>query len=540
MTIGAPGVADARRTLREIFGYEDFRPGQEEVIAALVDGRDAFAVMPTGSGKSLLYQLPAAMGFAPAIVVSPLISLMRDQLRALAETGIAAAALHSAQDDFDNAAALDGVRHGRVKLLYVAPERLASESLVDSLRATRIRLLAIDEAHCVSHWGHEFRPDYARMREFAQKLGAPQTLAVTATAGPQTRADVVRKLFTREPQIFLRSFVRPNLSLAFRLRRDPLRQIADFAQAHKGQAGIVYCGSRRKADYMAKDLRALGFDALPYHAGLDAATRALHQDAFFTRDGVLMIATIAFGMGVDKSDVRFVIHADLPDSIEGYYQEIGRAGRDGAPAKALALFGPRDLALRGYARAAVAHDEVASAERLRRLAVAKLCVAPGCRFSALLSSLGEDSGPCGACDNCRSGVLDMARRIHLVWLGLRARFESRIEELASEPELAEPQPSREGGLAGAAAADRANPSRAPLRVADERLLRRLIAMRLEIARKRRIPPHRIANDSQLAALAATRTRGLDETPLVDETGAACDIVDAQSFLREIERWRDEI
>jgi ATP-dependent DNA helicase RecQ len=518
MTLRPPGVGEARRVLRETFGYDEFRPGQEEVVAAILGGRDAFAVMPTGSGKSLLYQLPAAMGLAPVIVVSPLISLMRDQLRALEATGIAAASLHSGQDDFENASAISGLSSGRVKLLYVAPERLVSEGFIDLLRAVRIRLLAIDEAHCVSHWGHEFRPDYARLKEFALMLGAPQTLAVTATAtaGPQTRADVTRQLFTREPEIFLRSFARPNLSLSFRLRRDPLGRIADFAQAHRGQSGIVYCGSRRKTDYMAKDLRALGFDALPYHAGLDAQTRDAHQDAFFSRAGVVMVATIAFGMGVDKSDVRFVAHADLPDSIEGYYQEIGRAGRDDAPAQ----------------------DEEPGAEHCRQRAMAKLCVTPSCRFETLLAAFGEVSGPCGTCDNCRGGALDLFRRANLVWLGWRAAIEGRFVRFVSNPTIEPPQPSYEVVQAGPIAIDAASAPR--LRVADERLLRELASIRLSIARKRRIPPHRVASDALLTAMAKTRPRELDEQPFVDEMGAARDIVEAQSFLREIEKWRERV
>ena len=534
----APGIGEARRVLREIFGYDDFRPGQEDAVSAILEGDDVFAVMPTGSGKSLLYQLPALMGFTPVVVVSPLISLMRDQLRALEATGVAAAALHSGQDDRENSAALSGLFSGRVKILYAAPERLVSDGFVDRLRAAKVRLLAIDEAHCVSHWGHEFRPDYARLKEIAQALGAPQTLAVSATAGPQTRAEVARKLFAREPRIILRSFARPNLSLSFRLRRNPLRQIADFARLHKGESGIVYCGSRRKADYMTKDLRAFGFDALSYHAGLDAATRDAHQDSFFKRPGVLMVATIAFGMGVDKSDVRFVAHSDLPDSIEGYYQEIGRAGRDGVPAQALALFNSRDLALRENLPGAIAQDEAAAAEYERRRAMARLCVTPKCRFSALLAAFGETSGACGRCDNCRSGAFDVLRKTNLVWLGWRAAIESRFADFASEPAL-ETAPSDSDAASDATVID-ADVEQFRLRVEDERLLRKLASTRLEIARRRRMPPHRVANDVLLAAMAAAWPRSLDEPPFVDEMGEACDIVDAQLFLRDIDHWREKV
>ncbi|KAB2854849.1 MAG: ATP-dependent DNA helicase RecQ, partial [Sphingopyxis terrae] len=398
----SPSLADARRVLRSTFGHDDFRPGQESVLAAILDQRDVLAVMPTGAGKSLLYQLPAAMGIAPVIVVSPLISLMRDQLRGLQDAGVPAAALHSAQTEAENAAAVAAIRSGGAKLIYVAPERLAQDGTIDLLRAARIKLLAVDEAHCISHWGHEFRPDYGRLGDIARALGAPRIVAVTATAGRETRADIVAKLFVRAPEIFVSSFARANLRLAFARRQDALRQIVRVARRRAGQSGIVYCASRRKADQMAKELRGMGFDALPYHAGLDAGTRSLHQDAFFERDGVAMVATIAFGMGVDKRDVRFVVHADLPDSIEGYYQEIGRAGRDGLPADALALFDPRELAARWSL--AAPGDEVGRGEIQRRKAMACLCVTPACRFQALLRALGEESDKCGHCDNCRSGL----------------------------------------------------------------------------------------------------------------------------------------
>lgn len=533
----SPTIDDARRMLRATFGHDDFRAGQEEVVAAILEGRDVFAVTPTGSGKSLLYQLPAAMGLAPVVVVSPLISLMRDQLRALAATGVAAAALHSGQDDFANAAALSGVASGRVKLLYVAPERLASEGLTDALRAARVRLLAIDEAHCVSHWGREFRPDYAKLGEIAARLGAPQTLAVTATAGPQTRADVVAKLFRREAAVFVRSFARPNLSLSFRLRRNPLLQIADFARRHARQSGIVYCGSRRKADYLAQDLRRLGFDALPYHAGLDSATRTEHQDSFFAREGVIMTATIAFGMGVDKSDVRFVVHADLPDSVEGYYQEIGRAGRDGAPAEALALFDRRELAMRWRPPATFADNEVGAIEHTRRKSMAELCVTPACRVIALLSAFGETSNACGRCDNCREGAFGALRRAHLIWLRGRAALESRVAAFLDGSET-EREPA---GLGPESVELSLAPAPAPsLRIADERLFRELSSLRLAIARRRRIPPHRVASDEILHALASARPRRLDEWPFIGQGGEAGTIVEAGAFLQEIERWRENV
>ena len=253
------------------------------------------------------------------------------------------------QEDDEAAAAIDAVASGRAKLLYAAPERLAQDGTQNLLRSIRIKLFAVDEAHCVSHWGHEFRPDYRALGEIARKLGAPPMLAVTATAGPRTRDDIARTLFSRPPQIFQRSFARPNLVARFRAEaRRPAadRRIRAQRPQRRKESGIIYCNSRNKTDALARELSRLGFDALPYHAGLDAHTRSESQDAFFTRKGAVMVATIAFGMGVDKPDVRFIVHADLPTSVEGYYQEIGRAGRDGAPARALTLFSPAELALR--------------------------------------------------------------------------------------------------------------------------------------------------------------------------------------------------
>ncbi|PWB80150.1 MAG: recombinase RecQ [Methylocystaceae bacterium] len=521
----SPSLADARRVLRSTFGHDDFRPGQESVLAAILDQRDVLAVMPTGAGKSLLYQLPAAMGIAPVIVVSPLISLMRDQLRGLQDAGVPAAALHSAQTEAENAAAVAAIRSGGAKLIYVAPERLAQDGTIELLRAARPRRLAVDEAHCASHWGHEFRPDYARLAEVAERLGAPPILAVTATAGPQTRADIIAKLFAQEPDIFVSSFARANLRLAFRRRHDALRQIAHFARRREGQSGIVYCASRRRADRMAQALRDMDFDALPYHAGLDSGARGLHQDAFFTREGVVMVATIAFGMGVDKRDVRFVVHADLPDSVEGYYQEIGRAGRDGLPADALALFDPRELAT----RSSLAADAVGESEIRRREAMARLCVTPSCRFQALLHALGEASGKCGRCDNCRSGLFGLPRRAALVALGWRVAALGRFGAMGDAPlEEATDAFSRDAAPVALPAID---PGRARfLRVADERLFRELCALRQRIARRRRIAPRGVASDDLLRALAAERPRSLADSPFAAADGERSAIVEPEAFL----------
>ena len=522
--MSAETLAAARELLRSKFGFADFLPGQAEVIEAVLSSRDALAVAPTGSGKSLLYQLPAAMGPGLVVVASPLIALMRDQLRALEGKGVAAVALHSAQDEEEALAAYEAVSSGRARLLYVSPERLAQEGALNLLRKNRIRLFAVDEAHCVSHWGHEFRPDYRGLGEIARKLGAP-VLAVTATAGPRTREDICCSLFAREPLVFVRSFARPNLALAFARKRAGLRQILDFIGRGR-ESGIVYCNSRRMADAMAASLSRMGLDALPYHAGLDAYTRSAHQDAFFARKGVVMVATIAFGMGVDKPDVRFIAHADIPTSIEGYYQEIGRAGRDGAPARALALFDPRELALRWRAPAIPPENEAAAGDYARRRAMARLCVTPGCRFQTLLAEFGEDSAPCGRCDHCRGGPLAWPRRVRALATGWRVAAESRLTHFsaggAEEEAPTEPVALPESVVEQATGAD------PPLTIADARLLRALQAERLALARRHGVAPRRIASDEALNRIARTRPRRLDD-PLFEG------VADAGAFLAVIAR-----
>ncbi|CAN3991537.1 RecQ family ATP-dependent DNA helicase [Methylocystis bryophila] len=521
--LAAPSVDDARRALRETFGYEHFLPGQAEIVEAVLAGRDVLAVMPTGSGKSLLYQLPAAMRIGLVVVVSPLISLMHDQLRALAAAKLPAAALHSAEDDADYLRACEGVASGRVKLLYAAPERLAQEGALALLSRRRVALLAVDEAHCVSAWGHDFRPEYGRLREIADRLGAPPILAVTASAGPRTREDIAQKLFQREPQVFVRSFARANLALAFAERHDEFRQLTRFIAAQRGGSGVVYCGSRAKVDRLAQELRRFGLDALPYHAGLDGERRARHQDAFFARAGVVMVATIAFGMGVDKRDLRFVAHVDLPDSIEGYYQEIGRAGSDGAKARTLLLFERRELADR-LAPEGRNDDASVEAERGRREAMARLCVTPGCRMQAMLAEFGEASAACGNCDHCR-GLLAPVRRLHATALSLRLRANGRARALFERGETEAPEHEPELGTSWPPPATR---DLAPLTVEEERLLGLLTAERKRLARARRLPPRKIASDEALRALA----RGPSDTGI-----EGVDDVDATTFTRIIETAR---
>ena len=394
-------LAAARLRLRDVFGFADFRPGQAEIVGAVTAGRDVLAIMPTGGGKSLCYQLPALLREGVTVVVSPLIALMRDQVAALRAAGVEAGALTSANAPEETEAVFKALDCGRLKLLYMAPERIASSGAL--LRRVGVRLLAVDEAHCVSQWGHDFRPDYLRLGELRRALGEVQVAAFTATADAETRAEIAAKLFARPPEVFLRGFDRPNLFLAFQPKTKPRQQLLDFVLPRRGRSGVVYAGSRNKTEVLATALQAEGIDALAYHAGLDPETRSARQDRFQREDGVVMVATIAFGMGVDKPDIRWVAHADLPKSVEAYYQEIGRAGRDGAPADTLTLYGLDDIKLRrAQIDESLAPDERKRADHARLDALLALAEAPRCRRVALLSYFGEDAAPCGDCDLCRN------------------------------------------------------------------------------------------------------------------------------------------
>ncbi|WP_439816864.1 DNA helicase RecQ [Zavarzinia sp. CC-PAN008] len=403
-----PDIDQARAVLARVFGYPDFRAGQDEVVSAVLAGEDVLAVMPTGAGKSLCYQLPALLRDGLTIVASPLIALMRDQVLALRSFGIAAAALHSGLEPEEARAVFRDLRAGTLRLLYAAPERLVRRETLETLAQAQVSLLAVDEAHCVSQWGHDFRPEYLELGAIARSLadpgGAPlQTLALTATADPATRAEIASRLFARPPRTFVRSFDRPNLRIAIAAKDQRQRQIAEFVAAHKGQSGIVYCATRDGTEQTAAALARAGVPALAYHAGLSAELRAATQDRFQQEDGIVVAATIAFGMGIDKPDVRFVAHGDLPKSIEAYYQEIGRAGRDGLPADTLMLHGANDVWLRRRQIAeSTAAPEQKAVERQRLDALLGLLAAPTCRRQTLLAYFGEQSDPCGNCDLCSS------------------------------------------------------------------------------------------------------------------------------------------
>ncbi|WP_096784242.1 DNA helicase RecQ [Rhodobacter sp. CZR27] len=390
-----------RELLHQVFGFPDFRPGQEEIVEAVRAGRNTLAIMPTGGGKSLCYQLPALCREGVTLVVSPLIALMRDQVRSLREAGVEAGALTSGNTDTETEEVFRALDDGRIRLLYMAPERLASPGALTLLRRIGVSLIAVDEAHCVSQWGHDFRPDYLRIGELRRALGVPLA-AFTATADAETRDEIVARLFDSiPPATFLRGFDRPNIHLAFAVKQNPRAQILNFAAARKGRSGIVYCATRAKTETLAQALREAGHSACHYHGGMEAEERRQVEIRFQQEDGLIVVATVAFGMGIDKPDIRWVAHADLPKSIEGYYQEIGRAGRDGAPAETLTLYGPDDIRLRrAQIDEGAAPPDRKAADHARLNALLGLAEAAGCRRQVLLRYFGETSTPCGTCDLC--------------------------------------------------------------------------------------------------------------------------------------------
>ncbi|WP_458792251.1 DNA helicase RecQ [Yoonia sp. MH D7] len=387
--------------LKDIFGFDAFRPGQQEIVEAVIAGENTLAIMPTGGGKSLCFQLPALARTGVTVVISPLIALMRDQVRGLREAGVEAGALTSGNTEEETDAVWAGLEAGTLRLLYMAPERLASGGTMRMLQRAGVGMIAVDEAHCVSQWGHDFRPDYLKIGELRRLLNVPLA-AFTATADAETRAEIVQKLFDgAEPSTFLRGFDRPNIHLAFEVKDGPRTQILNFASARKGQSGIVYTGTRAKTETLARALNDAGHTACFYHGGMDADDRRIVERRFQQEDGLIVCATVAFGMGIDKPDIRWVAHADLPKSIESYYQEIGRAGRDGAPAETLTLFGPDDIRYRRQQiDEGLAPPERRAADHGRLNALLGLAEALHCRRVNLLRYFGEDPAPCGNCDLC--------------------------------------------------------------------------------------------------------------------------------------------
>ena len=394
-------MPSAATLLRDVFGFDAFRPGQEEIIHTVATGCNTLAIMPTGGGKSLCFQIPALMREGVTVVISPLIALMRDQVRALRAAGVEAGALTSGNTEEETAEVWQALEAGRLRLLYIAPERLAAGSAIGMLRRIGVGLIAVDEAHCVSQWGHDFRPDYLRIGELRRALSVPLA-AFTATADAETRDEIVDKLFDGQPpQTFLQGFDRPNIHMAFAAKDNPRAQIMEFAAARKGQSGIVYCGTRAKTETLARALVDAGHSACAYHGGMEPEARRIVEGRFSSEDGLIVVATVAFGMGVDKPDIRWVAHADLPKSIEGYYQEIGRAGRDGAPAETLTLFGPDDIRLRrAQIDEGMAPPDRRMADHGRLNELLGLAEALECRRATLLRYFGETAAPCGNCDLC--------------------------------------------------------------------------------------------------------------------------------------------
>ena len=411
-----------RALLKSVFGYDDFRPGQAEIIDAVLAGGSVLAVMPTGSGKSMCYQLPALIEERLTVVVSPLIALMRDQVTQLRALGVPVATLNSMNTGDENAAARRAMRDGELRLLFISPERLVMDGLLAELRRANPQRLAIDEAHCVSEWGHDFRPEYRQIGAAIEQLGGIQAIGLTATADQATRADIAQRLFATPPQVFLHSFDRPNIDLNFAAKDQPKRQLSRFLDKHRGASGIVYCSSRDRTEQLAAYFGEQGHEAVAYHAGLDQTLRNRNGDRFLQEDGVVAVATIAFGMGVNKPDVRFVAHADMPSSVESYYQEIGRAGRDGLPADTLTLYSLDDMAFRRR-QIDQKHltDERRRVEHTRFSALAMLCETPACRRQTLLSYFDEKTEPCGRCDVCLGraavfdGTIEAQKALSAVW-----------------------------------------------------------------------------------------------------------------------------
>ena len=395
-----------RAMLKQVFGYDAFRGHQAAVIDHVVAGGDALVLMPTGSGKSICYQIPALCRPGTGIVVSPLIALMQNQVSALRQLGVRAAALHSNLHWSDIEETRGQLESGALDLLYVAPERLTMPDFLELLARCRLSLFAIDEAHCVSQWGHDFRPDYRQLTILHERFPDVPRIALTATADAPTRRDIQRQLRLEDARAFVAGFDRPNITYRVVLKAEPRAQLARLIEAHPGDAGIVYCMTRRKVEETAGWLAARGVPALPYHAGLDAGTRAANQARFLDEEGLVMVATIAFGMGIDKPNVRFVAHLDLPKSLEAYYQETGRAGRDGLPATAWMAYGLADVVLlRQLLEASPSDDERKQVERAKLSTMLGYCETSRCRRQVLLTYFGETpAAPCGNCDTCLEPV----------------------------------------------------------------------------------------------------------------------------------------
>ncbi len=398
----SPSLADAESLLRSRYGYEHFRGLQADIIAHTLEGGDSLVLMPTGGGKSVCYQIPSLLREGTGVIISPLIALMQDQVDALQRLGVNAAFINSSQLSWEREAVMEGLRSGTVEVLYVAPERLLMEDTLDLLSSCHLSLIAIDEAHCVSQWGHDFRKDYLGLGVLAERFPGVPRMALTATADQRTRQEIVSRLQLHEPRRFVAGFDRPNIRYSVAPKTDPARQLQTFLAGHQGDAGIIYCQSRARVEQIAEQLSNTGLTALPYHAGLAAEVRRRNQERFLREDGVVMVATIAVGMGIDKPDVRFVVHLDLPKSMEAYYQDTGRAGRDGQPSDAWMIYGMQDVVrLRQMVDQGEADELQKRIERGKLDTLLGWCEITTCRRRALLTAFDDEPGhDCGNCDNC--------------------------------------------------------------------------------------------------------------------------------------------
>jgi ATP-dependent DNA helicase RecQ len=575
---------EKRDVLKDVFGFDDFRPGQEQAIDALFSGGHVLAVMPTGSGKSLCYQIPALVMGGLTIVISPLVALMQDQVAALRLAGVAAESINSSRSREDNVTAWRRAASGDLRILYMAPERLMTEPMLAALAKLDVKLIAIDEAHCVSQWGPAFRPEYRALSQLAARFPNTPMIALTATADEVTRADIALQLFSNRVETLVQGFDRPNINLTVESKSNTNRQLLDFVALHKGKSGIVYCLSRKKTEKVAQTLVENGIRALPYHAGMDKDAREANQNTFMTEPAVVMVATIAFGMGIDKSDVRFVFHTDLPGSLEAYYQEIGRAGRDGGPAEAHMLFGLEDIRMRR-----VFIDQEDAGEDRKRREHARLnmllayCEASNCRRQMLLQYFGEASEPCGNCDLCREPSVrvdstDDARKILTAVRATGERF-GAIKVIESLGETARKKEDWQSlirqmvgdgllrhDMQGYGGLETTDKGRALLRgdgtfesrpfkpVArskksaradviaeqsddDQALIAALKALRMRLAKEKRVPPYVIFSDKSLIDMARLRPRDESEFGMVHGVGAAKLKDFATIFLRAIREHR---
>ncbi len=411
------------KILRDVFGYDSFRPGQEMIVDSLLAGRNVLAVMPTGAGKSLCFQIPALVKNALTIVVSPLVALMQDQVATLKLSGVAAETINSAATREDNIEIWQRVASGVVRILYLAPERLMTDRMISALQRLNVALIAVDEAHCISQWGASFRPEYDALQHLKTAFPGVPIGAFTATADEATRQDMVKKIFGGEADVYVSGFDRPNIKLAVERKTNGSKQLLEFLKGRKGESGIVYALSRKKAEQCAEELKDEGYKAYPYHAGLPAEIRAEHQNIFMAEKSIIICATIAFGMGIDKPDVRFVFHADLPGTLDAYYQEIGRAGRDGESADAHMIFGMQDVVMRRKFIDNEGGDEKFVKQQQRRLnSLVNFAQATSCRRQILLRYFGEAAEPCNNCDACL-GYVDMNQTAALP--SLRAQRQER-------------------------------------------------------------------------------------------------------------------